>query len=293
MNYIEPNSLTKGDTIEFIAPAGVIRDKDAIERAKKYFENKGFNVKYSKHLFNQYNYLSDTDENRLEDLHNAFLDKDVNAIICGRGGYGCLRLIDKIDYNLIKCNPKLFCGYSDITVLSAMFLKRANLITYSGPMAKGDFGSEQQSEYTIHNFFKTVTKKECTYNAEKMFYKGETSGILFGGNLASIVSLCGIDFIPDEKFIFFAEDLNEPMYKLDKMFTQLFNIEKFRKNVSGIILGAFLDCGYPEQLDEFVKDLAISNKIPTLSGFKITHEHDKITVPYGKIARIKDNQLIY
>lgn len=293
MNYIEPKPLTKGDTIEFIAPAGAIRDKDAIERAKKYFENKGFNVKYSKHLFNQYNYLSDTDENRLEDLHNAFLDKDVNAIICGRGGYGCLRLIDKIDYNLIKCNPKLFCGYSDITVLSAMFLKRANLITYSGPMAKGDFGSEQQSEYTIHNFFKTVTMKECTYNAEKMFYNGETSGILFGGNLASIVSLCGIDFIPDEKFIFFAEDLNEPMYKLDKMFTQLFNIEKFRNNISGIILGDFLDCGYPEQLDEFVKILAISNKIPTLAGFKITHERDKITVPYGKIARIKDNQLIY
>ena len=75
-------------------------------------------------------------------MHNAFLDKDVDAIICGRGGYGCLRLIDKIDYNIIKNNPKLFCGYSDITVLSAMFLKRANLITYSGPMAKGDFCSE-------------------------------------------------------------------------------------------------------------------------------------------------------
>ena len=102
MNYIEPKPLTKGDTIEFIAPAGPIRDKDAIKRARLYFEKQGFNVKYSKHLFNQYNYLSDNDDNRLEDLHNAFLDKDVDAINCGRGGYGCLRLIDKIDYNSVN-----------------------------------------------------------------------------------------------------------------------------------------------------------------------------------------------
>lgn len=293
MNYIEPKPLTKGDTIEFIAPAGPIRDKDAIKRARLYFEKQGFNVKYSKHLFNQYNYLSDNDDNRLEDLHNAFLDKDVDAIICGRGGYGCLRLIDKIDYNIIKNNPKLFCGYSDITVLSAMFLKRANLITYSGPMAKGDFGSENQSDYTITNFYKTVTKIGCSYSAEKVYNSGDADGILFGGNLASIVSLCGIDFIPDEKFIFFAEDLNEPTYKLDKMFTQLFNIEKFRKNITGLILGDFLDCGYPEQFDEFIKAIAEQNNLPAYGGFKITHEHDKITVPYGKTANMANGNLIF
>lgn len=293
MNYIEPKPLTKGDTIEFIAPAGPIRDKDAIKRARLYFEKQGFNVKYSKHLFNQYNYLSDNDDNRLEDLHNAFLDKDVDAIICGRGGYGCLRLIDKIDYNIIKNNPKIFCGYSDITVLSAMFLKRANLITYSGPMAKGDFGSENQSDYTITNFYKTVTKINCSYSAEKIYNSGDADGILFGGNLASIVSLCGIDFIPDEKFIFFAEDLNEPTYKLDKMFTQLFNIEKFRKNITGIILGDFLDCGYPEQFDEFINDIAEQNNLPAYGGFKITHEHDKITVPYGKTANMANGNLIF
>lgn len=293
MNYIEPKPLTKGDTIEFIAPAGPIRDKYAIKRARLYFEKQGFNVKYSKHLFNQYNYLSDNDDNRLEDLHNAFLDKDVDAIICGRGGYGCLRLIDKIDYNIIKNNPKIFCGYSDITVLSAMFLKRANLITYSGPMAKGDFGSENQSDYTITNFYKTVTKINCSYGAEKVYNSGDADGILFGGNLASIVSLCGIDFIPDEKFIFFAEDLNEPTYKLDKMFTQLFNIEKFRKNITGIILGDFLDCGYPEQFDEFIKAIAEQNNLPAYGGFKITHEHDKITVPYGKTANMANGNLIF
>ena len=142
MNYTEPKPLQKGDTIAFIAPAGSILDANAIDRAKNYFENNGYNVVYSKHLFNQNKYMSDTDSNRLEDLHWAFSNKDINAIICARGGYGCLRLINDIDYNLIKNNPKIFCGYSDITILSAMFLKKSGLITYSGPMARGDFGLE-------------------------------------------------------------------------------------------------------------------------------------------------------
>lgn len=292
--YIEPKPLTKGDTIAFIAPAGPIRDKNAIERAKIYFENNGFNVIYSKHLFNQDKYFSDTDKNRLDDLHWAFSDKDIDAVICGRGGYGCLRLINNIDYDMISHNPKLFCGYSDITVLSAMFLKRSGLITYSGPMAKGDFGAEVQSEYTINNFFKTVSLKErITYNAGKIYNPGLAEGIMWGGNLASIVSLCGIDFIPDEDFIFFAEDLNEPVYKIDKMFTQLLNIEKFRKNIKGLILGDFLESGYPEQLESLFTEISCDLGIPALGGYKITHSPDKITIPYGKKVIINENNLTY
>ena len=82
-------------------------------------------------------------------------------------------------------------------------------------------------------------------------------------------------------------------YKLDKMFTQLFNIEKFRKNITGIILGDFLDCGYPEQFDEFIKAIAEQNNLPAYGGFKITHEHDKITVPYGKTANMANGNLIF
>jgi len=289
MNYIESKPLTKGDTIEFIAPAGPIKDKNNIERAKKFFENNGFKIKYSKHLFNRDRYLSDTDENRLEDLHNAFLDKEVDAIICARGGYGCLRLIDKIDYDLIKSHPKIFCGYSDITVLSAMFLKKSGLITYSGAMANGDFGQENISEFTIQNFFNAVKQtNSLSFKSKKIFNTGNADGISFGGNLASIVSLCGIDFIPDKKFIFFTEDLNEPVYKIDKMMTQLLHIDKFRNNLSGLILGDFLDSGYPEQLDGLFESISKELNIPAYSGYKITHEKDKITVPYGKNANMKD-----
>ena len=92
MKYIEPKPLTKGDTIAFIAPAGPIKEPQNIERAKEYFETNGYNVVFSKHLFNQYNYLSDTDKNRLDDLHWAFSSPEIDAIICARGGYGCLDL---------------------------------------------------------------------------------------------------------------------------------------------------------------------------------------------------------
>jgi muramoyltetrapeptide carboxypeptidase len=292
MKYIEPKHLTKGDTLAFIAPAGSVKDADAIERGRKYFENLGYNVKFSKHLFNQHKYLSDVDENRLEDLHWAFSNPEIDGIICARGGYGCLRLIDKIDYEMISENPKLFCGYSDITVLSAMLLKKSNLITYSGAMVRGDFGKEKQSQYTIENFFKAVEHKTLEFKSEKIYKNGMAEGIMFGGNLASIVSLCGIDFIPDDKFIFFAEDLNEPMYKIDKMFTQLLNIEKFRANIKGVILGDFLDSGYPEQLEEFFFDISKKLDVPALGGFKITHGEDKITIPYGKQAIIKEDTLI-
>ena len=291
MNYIKPDNLNKGDTITFIAPAGSVLDKDAIFRARDYFEENGYKVKFSEHLFSQNKYMSDTDENRLNDLHNAFADKDTQAIICGRGGYGTLRLIEKIDYDLIKANPKIFCGYSDITILSTMFLKRAGLITYSSPMARGDFGKEEKSEYTLKNFYNAVEGKDLIFNGDKVYKSGNAKGIMFGGNLASIVSLCGIDFLPDDDLIFFAEDLNEPVYKIDRMFTQLMNIKKFRHNVKGIILGDFLDSGYPEQLEELFNEISNELNIPVISGFKITHNTDKITIPIGKQGIIDNDTL--
>lgn len=292
MNITEPKPLKEGDTIGIIAPAGSVLDKEAILRAGKLFEENGYKVLFSEHLFNQNKYMSDTDENRLSDLHWAFSNPNINAVVCARGGYGCLRLINKIDYNLIRNNPKIFCGYSDITILSAMFLKKAGLITYSAPMCRSDFGTKEKSDFTIDNFFKAVKGNPLNFKATKVYKRGTSQGITFGGNLASIQSLCGTDFIPNEDFIFFTEDLNEPVYKIDKMFTQLLNINKFRENVKGIILGDFLDSGYPDQLEELFFEVSKELNVPTLGGFKITHEKDKITVPYGKTSRIENDEFI-
>ena len=292
MSYILPKPLKVGDTIGVIAPSGPICEQEAIYRAKSFFETMGYQVVFSKHLFEQDRYLSAPDKARIEDIHWAFSNDEIDTIICARGGYGALRLINDIDYNLIKSNPKNFCGYSDITVLSAMFLKRANLITYSSPMMKGDFGAERKDKFTMDSFFKAITNQPQTLVGEKIHKEGKAEGVLWGGNLASIVSLAGIDFIPNEEIIFFAEDLNEPVYKIDKMLTQLMNIEQFRTNVKGIVFGEFLDTGYPEQLMTLFDNIAKELDIPVTSGFKISHNKTKATIPYGAKCVLENDKVV-
>ncbi len=116
MNIIKPKNLKDAGHIRIIAPCGNT-DKDKILNGKEYLESLGYKVSLGKYIFNQDRYLAGTDKERVKDLEDAFSDNNVDAIICARGGYGAIRLIDKIDYNIIKNNPKIFCGYSDVTVL--------------------------------------------------------------------------------------------------------------------------------------------------------------------------------
>ena len=294
MNLIKPKKLEKGDTISIIAPSGGVESDENLLRATAYLKSLGYNVKWGKNVLKTNKYLAGTDNERLEDLHNAFKDKEINAIIALRGGYGAIRLINKIDYNLIKHNPKIFAGYSDITGLSAMLLNNSGLITYSAPMINGDFGIKSKDKFTIDNFFKTVaTTEKQEIKAQTILKEGKASGITFGGNLATLVSLCGLDFIPNQKFIFFAEDLNEPVYKLDKMFTQLLNIEEFSKNIFGIVFGEFLDIDNDEWLNSLQKEIVQELKVPAISGLKITHAREKLTIPIGIESAISNDCFIF
>lgn len=290
MNLIKPEYLKHGDTVAIIAPAGIV-SREKIMTATKYFESKDLKVIHGKHLFNEKRYFAGTDEERLEDLHEAFLNPEVNAIVCARGGYGTIRLIDKIDFNIIKNNPKIFCGYSDITALSLMFLKEAGLITYSAPMAQSDFSNTNPDKFTENSFFNVLTGGTEIYKSTRTLSPGCAEGIIWGGNLSTIVSLCGINcckknsdtysFLPDEKFIFFVEDVSEPVYKIDKMFHQLLNIEQFRKNIAGIAFGEFINTDNEDWLKEIEEEISTELCIPAYSGFKFTHAKEKQTVPIG------------
>ncbi|MDD3435802.1 MAG: LD-carboxypeptidase [Candidatus Gastranaerophilales bacterium] len=289
MNLIKPEKLNKGDTIGILALSGVIESKENIFRAKKYFENKGYKVVLSENIFDKNRYLAGTDEKKVQELHRFFQDPEINAILCARGGYGAIRLLDKIDFEIIKNNPKIFAGYSDVTAIEAMIYKKTGMITFYSPMAQSDFGVENVLKFVEKGFFDTLTdtknlKISPCKRRTKTYFSGQAKGILWGGNLATVVSMCGLDFIPDEKFIFFTEDLNEDVYKIDKMFTQLMNIEKFRKNLQGIILGDFFGIGNKKHLNELFFEIGEKIKKPILSGFKITHATEKITLPYGAIA---------
>lgn len=295
MNLIKPEKLKKNDTIGIVATSGNLKSEESLKKAVLYFENKGFSVVLAENLYDKKRYLAGEDGVKIEQLHKMFLDKNINAIFCMRGGYGAIRLINKIDYDIIRNNPKIFIGYSDITALSAMFLKKAGLITYSGPMCLGDFGSDEGEIETFENCFDVLTQDNILEYLP--FQKGlsnnkNAKGITFGGNLSTIVSLCGIDFIPNEDFIFFIEDLNEPVYKIDKMLTQLSNIPKFRQNIKGLILGEFLDIENTHDLKEVLEEFATDLNIAVLGDFRITHNKKKITVPYGASSEIKDGKFI-
>ena len=281
--------LNVGDTIGIIALSGDC-EKDKIERAKINIEALGYNVVLSKNIFDNDRYLAGSDRDKVDELHNFFKNPKIDLILCARGGYGAIRLINDINYDLIKANPKPFCGFSDVTALLLMIYKNAGIVTYHSPMVQSDFADI--NENVINNFFNTINGKNYEYNTVKSYYDGLAQGILWGGNLATVVSLCGQDFLPDKDLIFFAEDINEPAYKIDKMFQQLFNINKFHRNCKGIVIGDFLSVDNEIWLDEYFKELSNKLQIPLLKVEGITHAENKITLPIGVSAKIENNKLI-
>lgn len=278
-------------TVGIVSLAGAINDdRDKIESAKKYFESKGLNVKLSKNIYDTNRYLAGNDEVKISELEHFFADPEIDIIINARGGYGSIRLINRIDYEIIKNNPKPFIGFSDITALLLMIYKRTGIVTYHGPMVISDFADI--APFTEEFFNKAINNEKLEFAGTTIYQRGRAEGIIWGGNLATVVSLCGQDFLPNEDFIFFTEDLNEPVYKIDRMFQQLINIHKFRDKCKGIVLGDFLDVDNTEWLEGFFKDLASNTNIPVIGGFKITHGQEKITIPVGKNCVLHDNKLV-
>lgn len=299
MHYIKPKRLLKGDLIGIISPASSPDDLTRINSGVKYLEKIGYRTIVGANVGKYHGYLAGSDEERLEDLHHMFKNKNVKAIICARGGYGSPRLLDKIDYKLIKKNPKIFVGYSDITALQAAFLQKSNLITFAGPMLAVDFYDEVNS-FTEEFFWRIVTSNKKlgrikNPNSEKLFHlkKGSASGQIIGGNLALFVSLMGTQFFPDiRNKILLLEDTGEAPYRLDRLLNQLRLADVFKK-VRAVILGAFTDC---KELDPSKKSLTLGEVIedyftrvekPVVYNFQHGHIKENITVPFG--IRVKLN----
>lgn len=298
MSFIKPKKLTKGDVIGIISPASSPDDLDLVNKGVKYLESLGYRVEPGKNIDKSRGYLAGTDEERVEDIHEMFKDKNVKAIFCLRGGYGAFRLLDKINYNLIKRNPKIFVGFSEITSLQMAFLQRAKLITFAGPMFVPNFSKEINS-FTEENFWRLITStkkvgKLKISDQEKFpnINSGISNGRLVGGNLAVFTSLIGTEFFPDLKdTILLLEDVSESPYKIDRMMNHL-RLNKVFKKVKGIILGRFVDCiehdpnkktlTLGEIMDDYLKDI----KIPVVYTFPHGHIKDFITLPFGGKIRL-------
>jgi muramoyltetrapeptide carboxypeptidase len=299
MNYLKPKKLLKGDLIGIITPASSPDDLSLIESGVKYIESLGYHTILGKNVGKIRGYLAGTDSERVDDIHQMFGDRKVKAIFCLRGGYGAFRLLDKIDYHLIKKNPKIFVGFSEITSLQMAFLQRANLITFAGPMVLPNF-SKEVSTYTEENFWRLITSskkpgKVILPDNDNLvaITPGVAEGNVVGGNLAVFNSLHGTNYLPDLKNkILLLEDISEPPYKIDRMFNQL-RLRKVFNKTRGIILGNFTDC---VELDKNKKTLTLQEvwedyfsdlNIPVIHSFPHGHIKDLITIPIG--SKIKLN----
>lgn len=291
---ILPQKLKKGDTIGIISPAGAVKDEKSWDFAKKYFENKGYKVKIAFHADNKNSYLAGKDADRLSDLINFFKDDEIKAIICSRGGYGTFRLLEKIDWEIIKNNPKIFVGYSDITALLNNFVEKSGIVAFHGPLALSDFGVEEINKYTEENFQKIIEgKAEIPYKFEnKLNYEciiaGKTQGELLGGNLTILCGLLGTPYFPElQGKILLLEDIGEPLYKIDRMLMQLKLAGIFEK-VSGILFAEFTSIIEAETAGvnkltpvDIIKELTKGLNIPIGYGFNASHGKQKATLPLG------------
>lgn len=294
MRSMKPKKLNSGDVIGIISPASSPDDPTRIEKGVRYLEKLGYRVEVGKNVGKERGYLAGTDEERLSDLHDMFGNKEVKAIFCVRGGYGSGRLLDKIKFNLIKKNPKIFVGYSDITVLQMAIYQKTGLVTFAGPMVAVDFWKEEVDPFTEENFWDLLTKKrkigKLHNPKDEHFFvlnKGRGEGKLFGGNLALLASIMGTHYFPSMKdAILLLEDIGEQPYRVDRLLNQL-KLANIFKQANGVILGRFVDCYESDEtkktltLNEVIADYFNGMDIPVIYNFKHGHISSNLTIPFG------------
>ncbi|MEL7123811.1 MAG: LD-carboxypeptidase, partial [Bacteroidota bacterium] len=245
-------------------------------------------------------YNAGTDQQRLDDLHSMFRDLNVKAVWCVRGGYGCTRLLPMIDYELIRNNPKILIGYSDITALCNIIFQKTGLVTFHGPVASSTF-----EDYSIKAIQKVLMEakpmniqlnnhpnKIPTVDCQPFTLKaGETSGVLAGGNLSLLAAMVGTPYEVDlNNKLVFIEEIGEKPYRIDRMLTQLRQSGSF-KNVKGIVMGIFNDCN-PEPEDESLSlkqclvDRLKTIDVPIQYGYAFGHIRHQFVLPVGINAQL-------
>ncbi len=289
-----PKPLIKNSTIGLICPAGGLETDKPVKLAIAYLKSLGYRVKLGKSLIvsnKAYKYLSGTDKDRLKDLYNFWSDKSIDAVFCLRGGYGCLRLLDLIDFDRIKKHKKILLGFSDITILLLAFYKMCNLVTFHGPLLTYKFIDKKLKSIdpnTEKYLWKLLAdpKFKFSYSNKSqgiVIKAGKTKGELLGGNLTDICSMIGSGYLPDfRNSILLLEDCYEEPYKIDRLITQLSNAGIFNQ-VKGIIFSGFYKCGFTNRREviDLLKDRTFKYRVPVIYNFPIGHDTKNYIVPIG------------
>jgi len=307
----KPPALLVGDTIAFCAPSGFL-DSVRMSLAKTRLEEKGFYIIREDSIYRRWGYLAGTDAQRASELMSYFKDKSVRAIFPGTGGYGSTRILSMLDYDIIKSNPKIFIGFSDITALHIAFNQLANLITFHTPNPMYGLGSKKGLDPISELYFWSLLMNSNDYNYEIPFdlygdslkvqtmVPGIASGKLVGGNLSLICSTMGSVYEAKTMgSILFIEDVGEAPYRIDRYLSELKLAGKLDL-VNGIIIGRFSrreteapDRSTDFQMHQVFQQYFSKMKVPVIFNFPSGHGSKNVSLPLGCIVEINTDDEIF
>jgi muramoyltetrapeptide carboxypeptidase len=286
---ITPPYLQKGDTIAIVAPAGILTNrKDVIDKAKALAESWGLHVVYGKHLFDTAGHFSATDEQRAEDFQKALNNPNIKAIWAGRGGYGTVRILDRLDFANFKERPKWVIGYSDITALHS-HIHALGFETIHAMMGTSLGDDPNVIVETVSSFKKTLFGEKLSYSlvSVKENRKGNGKGQIIGGNLALLASMLGSnsEMNADDK-ILFIEEVGEYKYSIDRMLQSLKRAGFFEK-CKGLIVGDISNIKtnstkWGSSIEQLIYDVVAEYDFPILYQFPAGHESDNRSLIFGR-----------
>ena len=277
-------TLKKGDTIAIVAPAKSI-EKEYIDFAVDFFEQQGYKVLVGKNCLNQHHYFAGTDEERLSDFQEALDNPEIKAIICARGGYGCVRIVDEIQWASLLNHPKWIVGFSDVTV----FHQRINILGLPSIHGTMPLNFKENSNEALTTLLQHLegNHKPISIPTHPMNIQGTAEGTLIGGNLSILYSLLGTDDeVNFQDTILFIEDLAEQLYHLDRMFFA-FKKAGVLGQIKGLIVGGMTDMKdtaipFGKSLEEIIIEHIKPYNIPLAFGFPAGHINDNRALVFGK-----------
>ncbi|HEX3600240.1 MAG TPA: LD-carboxypeptidase, partial [Lacipirellulaceae bacterium] len=300
MPTIKPRALKAGDTIGVVVPAGPL-NRERIDRALTRVRDRGFRVKTYGDIYRSRGYLAGDDATRAAELMAAFADPETAAVWCARGGYGVMRMLHLLDFNVIQDNPKVFVGFSDITALHIPIQKRTGLITFHGPNLQDGFGKpDDMSAADQTALWRVLLADQQSTNPSSYAYDfagieglslqtingGTATGELTGGNLAMLNSTMGTpDEVETTGRILFIEDVSEQLYRIDRYLTQLRLAGKF-DSIAGVLVGSFSydegdQADKPSDITTYLSEFFANIGVPVLAGFPAGHDRFNLTLPMG------------
>lgn len=295
----KPLCLKKGDTIGIVAPAWSF-DHERFRRGVAKLKTLGFKVKYERSIFSRYWSMAGYDKERASQINRMFANKEIKAIFCAKAGYGSIRTIPYLNKEVIRRNPKIFIGYSDITILLSYLYSIGRMAVFHGPVVSGEIHDKMNS-ITLHYLLKAITDKSSPgvmeFSTLKSLRRGKATGVLVGGNMSLLVNAIGTPYdIDTDHKILFLEDVGEDLETIDHYLMHFKLAGKLRK-IKGIVFGRMLGCidrsGRKHNIKKILGDILKDVKVPIIYGFPSGHRipgEANVTIPLGVLVTLDTYQ---